>query len=158
MRYWYIGLPALDGRTYLDGGNWLGVGLSPLMKAPPGERPKLTADAQEKAVQCPDINRRRMLVECIQAYAPLTAAERIDLDSLLREPEYSGARTMNKTVRDEGRDEGERRMVRVILQGRFGSLNQPVLQRLEQYPADKLEELAVAVLNAQSLKEIGLED
>ena len=158
MRYWYIGLPELDGRQYLGSGNWLGVGLSPLMKAPPGGRAKLTADAQEKAVRCPQEARRYLLLECIQAYAPLTEQERLDLVSLLRTPEFAGAFAMNKTVREEGREEGERGLVRRILQRRFGVLNEPALRRLEQHPVDQLDELAIAAMNAQSLKDLGLED
>ena len=36
--YWYVGLPALDSETYLQGENWLGVALSMLMRMPREER------------------------------------------------------------------------------------------------------------------------
>ena len=62
------------------------------------------------------------------------------------------------TTREEGEVRGRRGMLRAQLDKRFGPLSETALQRLESLPPDKLTELALALLDAQSLKELGLED
>lgn len=158
FRYWYIGLPALDGTHYLESANWLGVGLSSLMKAAPGQRALLTADAQKKLLECPDPVKQIQLIECLQAYAPLSESDRIDLVGLLKEPKYSGVIAVNKTVRELGLEEGQRRTIRRILLRKFGVLSESILHRLAEYPTDKLDQLADAAAVATSLSELGLED
>jgi transcription termination factor NusB len=48
--------------------------------------------------------------------------------------------------------------LRVLLEERFGTLPASAQQRLGEWPADRLATVEKAVLRAQSLREIGLED
>jgi hypothetical protein len=106
FRYWYVGLPALEAERYIEDPRWLGAALSGLMRAACNTRARLMAEAQQKLVKYPDPTKRYYLVDCLQAYAQLSAADRIELASLLQLPEYSGAATMNKTVYEEGLEKG----------------------------------------------------
>jgi hypothetical protein len=45
-----------------------------------------------------------------------------------------------------------------LLAEKFGTLSVQVQERLQQLAADRLAELTKAVLHAQSLRELGLED
>ncbi len=65
---------------------------------------------------------------------------------------------MYQTVYEKAVAEGERRLVRKQLERRFGTLSAEVLQRLEAWPSDRLDELGLAVLTAPSLKALGLAD
>lgn len=162
FRYWYVGLPALDGPTYLEGDNWLGVALAALMKPGPDGLAKFSVKVQERLVKCPESPARKyLLLECVQAYAPLTPADKIELADLLEDPRYAEVKAMNKTVFEEGLEkgiQGQRRMIQRQVKRKFGPLSDAVLQRLADYPVEKLEDLAEAVVVAQSLKELRLED
>jgi hypothetical protein len=60
--------------------------------------------------------------------------------------------------RKEGETEGQRRSARLQLEKRFGPLSPAVQQRLNEWPAERLDELLLALLDAPSLKALGLED
>jgi hypothetical protein len=62
------------------------------------------------------------------------------------------------TMMDFLHAEGQRRIIRPQLEEKFGPLSETVLERLEKWPREKLIDLALALLTAQSLKELGLED
>ena len=49
-------------------------------------------------------------------------------------------------------------MLRDQLEVRFGPLSEQAQQRLTSWPAGRLRELGRALLTAQSLQELGLED
>ena len=51
-----------------------------------------------------------------------------------------------------------RKTIRELLEDQFGPLSPRVLERLQQLPAEQLAPLGKAVLRAQSLRELGLED
>jgi hypothetical protein len=53
---------------------------------------------------------------------------------------------------------GQRQMIQGQLEVRFGPLSETARQRLEKWPREKVRELSIALLTAQSLKELGLED
>jgi hypothetical protein len=57
-----------------------------------------------------------------------------------------------------GREQGRREVLRRQLDKRFGPLAPAVLERLNQWPADRLSDLTPGLLEAQSLREFGLED
>ena len=70
---------------------------------------------------------------------------------------------LGKTWHEEGREEGipqgQRALLLTLLETRFGSpISETATLRLGSWPADKLTELGRAMLAAQSLKELGLED
>lgn len=55
-----------------------------------------------------------------------------------------------------GREETLRETARLLLERRFGPLNAAVIQRLETWPAEHLQELLLAILDAPSLEALGL--
>jgi hypothetical protein len=57
-----------------------------------------------------------------------------------------------------GVTQGLRLSVRLLLEQRFGPVAPAVLQRLEAWPPDRLEELLLAVPDAASLQELRLEE
>ncbi len=67
-------------------------------------------------------------------------------------------KTWSEVAREEGRVEGQRTMLKVQLESKFGSLRPAVFQRLEELSPDELAALAMAVLQARSLQELGLEN
>ena len=76
---------------------------------------------------------------------------------LVTEP-YRRQQPMVTTMRDHIIAEGQRQTIQSQLEKRFGPLSETAQQRLEKWPRDKLRELGLALLTAQSLKELGLED
>ena len=59
---------------------------------------------------------------------------------------------------EQGILEGERKMLHRQLERRFGPLSQEVRERLDMLPLERVEALSTAILDATSLKELGLED
>ena len=59
---------------------------------------------------------------------------------------------------EKGMEKGERQTIRRQLEKKFGPLSPAVQQRLEDWPAERLEELALDLLDATSLRALGLED
>jgi Domain of unknown function (DUF4351) len=71
---------------------------------------------------------------------------------------YSGIQPMTRTLATVWYEKGQRELLREQLEERFGALPPPVLERLQQLPAEQLPPLGKAVLHAQSLREMGLQD
>ncbi|MBI1915109.1 MAG: DUF4351 domain-containing protein [Planctomycetes bacterium] len=65
--------------------------------------------------------------------------------------------TFEKGVQ-KGREEEQRRIVRLQLEQHFGPQSPAVQQRLNEWSAERLDELVLALRNAPSLKALGLED
>ena len=169
--YPYIGLPALNAEQYLRRDNWLGVALSALMRIPPAQRTALGVEAWRRLVQCPEnAYRRYLLCDCVDAYLPLDEAQRRDFETLLLNESDPGVRTMAITlfdrVRQEGRQEGQQegllqgqqQLVLMLLEERFGPLRPQVYELVQALTAERLTELGRALLRAQSLRELGLEE
>ena len=55
-------------------------------------------------------------------------------------------------------EEGQRHLLRKLLEKRFGPLTEPAHQRFRQLSADQLAVMVEQILEAQSLTELGLED
>ena len=68
------------------------------------------------------------------------------------------AKTWSEMGEERGVLKGQRRILLRQLQRRFSTVSETARQRLEAWPAEKLDELADALFTAQSLKELGLED
>jgi hypothetical protein len=155
FEYAYVGLPALDGVPYLTGENLLGLALGALMRVPPGRRAELQAEALQRVAESRENDYRKYLVaECIEAYLGLDEAGWEQYQQLLiTNPRYEGVRAMGQTTYERG----QRHLLEKQLEQRFGPLTPATRQRLEALSADELEALAVAILTAQSLRELGLE-
>lgn len=163
FNYPYIGLPALDADRYLRGANWLGVALTALMRIPPAQRLALGVEAWRRLVQSPENEYRRyLLCECVDAYLPLDDAQRRDFETLVRSDSDAGVRTMATTLfeklRQEGREEGRREFIQMQLEERFGPLSPHVQEQVQTMAAEQLTALGRALLKAQSLRELGLEE
>jgi len=160
FRYDYVGLPGLDGSKYLQGSNLLGVALSALMRWPRAERVAAALKALEKIVGSNESGKRKMMLcECIQAYAPLDPEQRMLLTDLLDQPERKGMRMAFKTWSEEGREAERFRLLKLQIEARFQTpLTESARQRLQSWPVDRLDRLAVDLFKAGSLKELGLED
>lgn len=59
--------------------------------------------------------------------------------------------------REEGRQEGRKQLLLEILEVKFGPLSPKAKEILESWPCEKLNQVAKAVPQAQSLQELGLE-
>jgi hypothetical protein len=57
-----------------------------------------------------------------------------------------------------GEIKGIRQSLRMFLQHRFGTLTETVLQRLQAIPAEEVKQIMQLSWQAQSLKDLGLED
>jgi Domain of unknown function (DUF4351) len=96
------------------------------------------------------------------AYLPLDEAQQREFEQLVATEPYKGIQPMTRTLAstwyEKGLEKGRRELLREQLEERFGALPPPVLDRLQQLPAEQLTPLGKAVLHAQSLRELGLED
>jgi hypothetical protein len=179
FEYDYVGLPGLPGQPFLVGDNLLGVAWSALMRWPRQQRALAAVQALERIVGSQEEPaRKRMLCECIQAYAPLEEDQRLELNSLLQRPERKGEFRMFKTWAEEAEERGikvgeergikvgeergikvgERRLLLKQLEVRFAPLSESVRERVAQLSEERVEELGLALLNAHSLRELELED
>jgi hypothetical protein len=164
----YVGLPALDAVRYLQGTNWLGVALAALMRIERERKVWLRAELLRRVlVECGEnIYRKFLLTECVEAYLGMDEEQQRQFERMLREEQYREVLPMMTTTFEkgliQGRQEGvllgQRQMLRVLLEHKFGNLSPVALQRLEAWPAERLAELSLSVLGNKSLKELGLED
>ena len=60
--------------------------------------------------------------------------------------------------RKQGILEGEKKVLRMLLERRFGALSREVREHLDALSGDRIEALSAAILDAKSLRELGLED
>ncbi len=110
-------------------------------------------------LECPENEYRRFLLrECVEAYLELDEEQQREYERLLNTEPYREVVTMAMTTWEKGLAQGMRQAVRVQLEEKFGALSPSVLQHLDAWPAERLEELLRAVLKASSLQELGLED
>ncbi|MHC5539899.1 DUF4351 domain-containing protein [Singulisphaera rosea] len=169
--YAYVGLPALDGEQYVAGPHLLGVALTALTRVPATRRAVVHAEALQRLAEARENDYRRyLLLDCLEAYARLDEEQAEELQTLLRTERYQGAQAMAMTTYEKGQEQGlqqglqqgleqgQRGLLRKLLEGRFGPLNPRVSQHLDSLSSSQLEAIALAVLTARSLQELGLED
>lgn len=102
----------------------------------------------------------------MQAYLPLDEAQQREFERLIATEPYRGVQAVNKTWfeqgmergMEKGEEKGQRAILHEQLEVRFGPLPPAAQERFQRLPADRLPVLARAVLRAQSLRELGLED
>jgi len=165
--YAYIGLPALDAEQYVMGENILGVALAALMQVSPERRAWLKEQAFQRVYTCRENNLRRFLLfECVDAYLPLEGPQLHEFEAWLNQDTNQGVQAMATTLLgasyerglQEGLLQGQRQAVQTLLEARFRPLSPTARRRLESLPAEQLNQLLLAVLTAQSLQELGLEE
>ena len=164
FRYLYVGLPGLEAEQYVAGGNWLGVGLSALMRIPRARKAWLRSEALRRVLlECAENEYRRFLLgECVEAYLELDEEQRREFDLLMQTEPYREVIPMAMTTYEkgvaQGRAQGLRQSIRMTLEHHCGPLSASVAARLEAWPAEGLDDLLSAAIKGASLKELGLED
>jgi hypothetical protein len=160
--YAYVGLPALDGERYVAGEHLLGVALTALMRVPPTRRAEVHAEALRRLAEASENDYRRyLLLDCLEAYATLDEAQAQELEALLQTDCHQGTQTMAVTTFEKGVQQGMqgwRRSLKKQLEARLGPLSSHVEERLQSLSPEELEGLSLALLQATSFKELGLED
>lgn len=171
FEYHYIGLPALDAQTYLAGDNWLGVALASLMRVAKERRAWLGAEAVKRVIESPLNNWQKFLLcECVQAYTPWQPEQKEEFDRLMTSEPYREVSMTVKTWYEQGVEKGQekgiekgvligqRRILAVMMEDRWGPLSPATKQKLLECPAEELDRLARAILKGSSLQELGLAD
>jgi hypothetical protein len=159
FEYLYVGLPALDGVQYVQGDNWLGVALAALMRIARERMAWLGAEALRRIQEAPLSGQKRFLLgECVQAYLPLDDEQQQQFQQLVATEPYQGVQAMNATWYEKGIEKGRRELLHEQLEERFGPLPSAVVDRLQQLPLEQLLILGRALVRAQSLRDLGLED
>jgi hypothetical protein len=155
FEYASVGLPAIDGLSFARGNNPLGVALASLMRLPTAGRPKLMIEVLRRIHDLEVREYQRfLLAECVEAYFPLSKNEWKQYRRLTRAPENQEVRVMLTFSQAEG----QRTLIERQLEKRFGPLSPAVRGKLEDWPNEKLADLALALLDAASLRDLGLED
>jgi hypothetical protein len=139
------------------------------MAIPEERRAWFKAEAIERLAKCPEsAGRRFLLCEFVQAYMPLEGPQLDEFKHLLTTKPYVEARKMATTWYEEGIEKGieegiekgiekgECRMLRRLIEERFGPLSASAVARLEAWPAERLEEVGLKLLRAVSLEELSL--
>lgn len=167
FRYAYVGLPALDAATYVNGEHLLGVALSALMKTPAEQRVQLHAESLKRIAQSRDNDRRRfLLTECLEAYVKLDDAQRQELTALMDTEPYQEARPLMTTTYERGVQYGlqkgtietGRKHALMLLEARFGSQGQRAEKRVSELSLEQLEQLLIAIVKTNSFEELHLVD
>jgi Domain of unknown function (DUF4351) len=91
------------------------------------------------------------------------------LNSLLEQPQKTRVDTVIKTLIDAAKvrgfksgfeiafERGKRKILLTLLQARFPNPSESERKRVEELPAARIEDVAVALLTAQSFRDLGLE-
>lgn len=135
------------------------------MRVPKERKIELAAEALQRLVHCPENTyRKTLLCECVSAYLPTDEEQRRQFEDMVRDHPDAGVQAMELGLLDHveqrgverGKLEGQRDLLRDLLEERFGPSSPTVLDRLQAWPADRLTELGRALLSATSLEELGL--
>lgn len=150
FEYPYIGLPALDGLTYLGGDNPLGLALSALMRLPAADRARIKAEGLAKIARAQENDAKRaLLAECFNNYLTLDPAARTEFERLTTtDPESPMYNSFEIQI--------YRRILPKQLAEKFGPLSPYVAGQLSVLPPDRLEEIALKFIRADSLAALGL--
>lgn len=166
VRWLYVGLPALPAEQYVGGDNWLGVGLSALMKIAPDRKAWLRAEILRRvATECHENDYRKLLLlNCAETYLPLEGAQEMEFLRLLREEsKYQEASNMLLTTYDRGVADGETKGERKAFQEMIIDLATPhcgvpdesVLTKLRNIDdLTRLRSLVRAATTAQSWNQL----
>jgi hypothetical protein len=103
--------------------------------------------------------KKLLLADCVQAYAPLDDSQRIELNTLLDEPQR-GLRSMIKTWTEQAEERAVLRMRNLLSQlalKRFGVLPEAAQKKLATLSMDRIEVMIEALFDGKSLRDLGLE-
>lgn len=165
FNYAYVGLPGLEAENYIDANNLFSIALTALMKVSRERKIELAGRALERIVNSPESSyRKALLCDCVSAYLPVDDQEWRQFEKMIRNHPDPGVKAMQLSVYDhverrgklEGMLEGQREIVRTVLESRFGPLSMAAATKLDAMTSDRLTELASDLTSATSLAELGL--
>lgn len=161
----YVGLPGLDGESFLDTDNPLAWALTAFMRIAPERRAGANAESLRRvALARLDHKRQRVLVECLEAFTPLDHRQQREYEQLVASEPFQETQHVIKTIFDEaeergiekGREQGRHELLLLQLEQKFGPLSQRVRTRIERLTEAESRALARKLLSAQSIKELGM--
>ena len=167
LDYHLIKLRQLDYRLFLKSDNPLAFALMAKMKYTRRERIRLKADFLRLILRAGiDPARQSLLVEFVETYMPLVAAEQTQFTQFVQVDEtYREVKQMLTTYeqagiekgREEGMAKGKREALLLLMESRFVELPAEVRRKVERIKSSqRIDELFLAALNAKSLSELGL--
>jgi len=179
LQYLYVGLPRLDGESYIHGENWLGVALASLMKLPEERIAELGLLAFQK-LNSAGLNEQRtfLLNDCFDTYLEIDDKLRKAIVGRIQFHRQKGDTTMrqNKSMfaimreegiaegREEGREDGlaeglrlgRLELIEAQLDSKFGTLAEASLKTLRSLTDAEIRNLGLKLAEAESLAELGL--
>jgi hypothetical protein len=163
FEYPYVGLPRLSAEEYANGESLLGVALSTMMRVPKERRLELVMHDLRRVAQSRENDvRKHLLAGFVAKYRQLDETQEQEFKRLLETEPYREVKAMTTTWHEEGRKqgilEGEKKVLYILLERRFGALSRAARDRLDALSPERLEALSAAILEAKSLRELGLED
>ena len=158
FRYGYVGLPGLDGLEHLRSGNLLAVALSGLMRMPREGRAFLKAEALRRILTSEESEKRKeLLTDCFETYFKLNEQEMAEFDAIRTQEPYREIPMVTSVWREQGRAEGIREGVLLLLEQKFGPLSPDVKAKAESLSLERAREIMSAILQAKSLTDLGLD-
>jgi hypothetical protein len=168
FEYDYVALPGLRAEDYARHPNPLAAAWSTLMNMERDRRALAAVEAMEVVDASPlDVERKHLLLDFIQSYAPLEDDQKRDLNELLTDPKRERTLTMRKLwsqevrekAMEEGIEKGEREFFLRLCLKKFDQLPPDELRRkLERMNLSQIDELGTKLLTANSHEELGLAD
>ena len=149
LKYWAIGLPALDAVEYLNKGYPLGYALTSLMNQTKNPF-EIAKEALEKIVVLPINDRdKHLLMDCVQAYTPISEEQQKELDNMVRIDKDGKLIPRNKTSWDRAVEEGAEKADRSRLKA---SIRKVVLNRLGETVAIELTPKVESIEDIKTLE------
>lgn len=164
--YYAFGLSGSQAEEYLRRPEPLAWGLAGLMR-----RGRLSVAEHKIACLSPilkselDEARKFLLLDLVETYVELDGSAQAEYRGLLAEPENREVAKMELTwsgriaheAKETGREEGKRELLLAQLERRFGPLPEATVRRVEAIRSpDRLAALAMEILEARSLEDLGL--
>ena len=163
-QYTCIGLPLLSARKYLQKDNPIVCALAVFMNHDDFSLPEFKVSCYRKLLgYLPTLTTRQIniIVYAIETYLSLNDSEEQIYQQLIREnyPEVNEMITnpLIERGRREGIQEGKQLILLQQLSAKFGGLSESVTQEIRAISSEqKLDELSLRILTADSLDEMGL--
>lgn len=158
FHYGQVGLPDLDGATYLESGNPVAATLATLMQ--PGQKPlaevKLAALYAVIGSHLTEGD-KLFLINVMETYLPTAALA--DAGEKIMQALADVEMTWLEKAHVEGKHEGKQEILLRLLTIKFGTLPETFVKRIEAITASEaLDALAEQVLAADSLTDVHLPD
>jgi len=161
FEYHLIKLKNLDYRQFLESNNPLAYGLMAKMHYNRAERVRLKVDFLRLILASPvDPARQSLLIEFVETYLPLVGREQMEFQQIVHsDHKYVEVEQMitvyEKRGIEQGKQEGKREYLILLLEKKFGKLNAALRRKVRQIESpEKLESLLLAVLDASSLEDL----